>query len=873
MRIVIDMQGAQNGSRFRGIGRYTTAFSKHLIQEATNGHEVILALNGAFGDTIDPIRREFAPLLPQTQIVVWEPLGSVHYHDQKNDGRRMASEAIREAFLSGLEPDVVIVSSIFEGSGDNVVSSIGAFLKDLPTAVILYDFIPLIFPKEYLAHERLNSWYMEKLHHMKQANLVLSISESSRNEGLEHLGFPQDAVVNISTAIDSDFSNAAGTPRALLASKFGLTRPYLMYSGASDPRKNLPRLLEAFAALDITTRRKHQLLLAGGMPQEHLDALMAHVMKLKLGADEVLFAGRVTDDEMVGLYRGALGFVFASYHEGFGLPVLEAMAFDVPVIGSNISSIPEVIGNQMALFDPFSVPSLSAAMHKLLTDAPFRQSLVSYAMKQRNLFSWQITAQKTLRTLVEKFGTKHPTKTSYTCLQPLVQQHLLTEHVSSVMSKYEATTEEMLRAAVLIDYVLPRSDKPRRLFVDVSELQRTNNKTSIQQAVNRIFANLVKQAPEAYQVVPVYATRAEEYKVANRFMCEFWGFDTPSLTDHALDFRNGDIFLGLDYLDLVICDRREYFAKLQRTGVAVYFVVYDLLPQQLEGAFSYQMTLNHSAWLSTVAMSDGLICVSKAVANELHNWLTLFGPSRKDTLPISWFHLGVDIASPAIRDTVAKDRETVLTSISMQQSFLVVGGIEPNMRQSQILTCFELLWRQGENVCLVLIEKRGRLADEFVKILETHPEKNKRLFWLEGVNDSYLNDVFIASSCLIAAASGCGFDLSLIKAAQHKTPILARDTPLFREIAGEHATYFKGAEGSELAAAVQAWRKDERSGKLSKTMGMPWLTWQQSAAQLLDVIFLPNWPSNWSFHDARASGSPPSDLASGRQLRPEPRIT
>jgi glycosyltransferase involved in cell wall biosynthesis len=855
MRIVIDMQGAQNGSRFRGIGRYTTAFAKSLIREASSD-EVILVLNAAFSDTIEPIRLEFSALVPQSQILIWSPLSPVHFLDQNNDGRRLASEAIRECFLASLNPDVIIITSMFEGAGDNVVSSIGTFVHELPTAAILYDFIPLIYSKEYLADVRVNSWYMNKLHQMMKADLLLSISESSRNEGILHLGADEDSIVNISTAIEPNFSQTCGTPFTLLKEKFNISREYLMYSGASDPRKNLPRLLEAYSKLTPALRRKYQLLLAGGMPQDHILALKNQMADIGLDESEVCITGHITDDEMIGLYRGALGFVFASYHEGFGLPVLEAMAFDVPVIGSNISSIPEVIGNNDALFDPFSVTSITAAMDKLLTDEPFRKGLIDKSRKQRRLFTWELTAKKALAALRVKFDPVNSFKCTYLNLPPITQQRLLTEFIASVLTDEDTSEKSLLRVAAGIDFIFPRSDQLKRLFVDVSELKRSNSRTGIQRVVSNVFANLRQHIPANFQLIPVFATRDDDYKEANQFRCKFFGFDENQETDSVVDFRNGDIFLGLDYQDQIIVDRSNYYEDLKRAGVSVYFVVYDLLPQLLENTFIDEVSRNNFAWLTTVAKSDGLICISKSVADELQAWLTDYGPIRKDPLKIGWFHLGADYTPSTPRTVLTLEQKGVLNRISDQQSFLVVSTIEPRKRQEQVLNGFEILWTQGEDVCLVLVGKRGWMVDDLIKRLDKHPERNSRLFWLEAIDDEYLRRVYESSSCLIAASAGEGFGLSLVEAAQHKLPILARDIPVFREVAGAHATYFRGTEGSDIVAAVQTWRRLKKLDTMPQSEHLNWLTWQESSLQLTNIIFDSNWYHEWCHDGAiRFSGS------------------
>ena len=138
MRIVIDLQGAQTESRFRGIGRYSLSLAKAIIRNRKD-HEIIIALSGLFPDTIEPIRAAFDDLLPQENIRVWYAPGPIYATDPTNKSRREAAERIREAFLEGLYSDVVLITSMFEGFGDDAVTSIGALDHNTPVAVILYD--------------------------------------------------------------------------------------------------------------------------------------------------------------------------------------------------------------------------------------------------------------------------------------------------------------------------------------------------------------------------------------------------------------------------------------------------------------------------------------------------------------------------------------------------------------------------------------------------------------------------------------------------------------------------------------------------------------------------------------------------------------
>ena len=143
MRLVIDMQGAQTASRFRGIGRFTMALVQEMARKRGE-HEILLALNAAYANTIEPIRTMFADLLPVDAIRIFEVAGPVGGHDAANDARRKAAEVMREAFLSSLQPDVILISSLFDEFGGEVVTSVHSFHNIIPTVVVLYDLIPLI---------------------------------------------------------------------------------------------------------------------------------------------------------------------------------------------------------------------------------------------------------------------------------------------------------------------------------------------------------------------------------------------------------------------------------------------------------------------------------------------------------------------------------------------------------------------------------------------------------------------------------------------------------------------------------------------------------------------------------------------------------
>jgi glycosyltransferase involved in cell wall biosynthesis len=247
MRIVIDMQGAQTGSRFRGIGRFAMSLSKAMVRRRGQ-HEIMLALNGLFPETLAPIFAEFSGLLPKENIHVWHALGPVRADSTANQLRGDIAEKTREAFLADLHPDVVLITSLFEGMTDDAIGSIGRLNDALPTAVILHDLIPLVNPdKHFQSIKILREWYFRKVASLERGRILLANSESSRQEALSALDFDPDSIVTISGACDDYFqvSDLAKSAQKKVWDKLGISKPFIMYIGGSDERKNLNRLIRA----------------------------------------------------------------------------------------------------------------------------------------------------------------------------------------------------------------------------------------------------------------------------------------------------------------------------------------------------------------------------------------------------------------------------------------------------------------------------------------------------------------------------------------------------------------------------------------------------------------------------------------------------
>jgi len=395
MRIVVDLQACQNSSRLQGIGRYAMAMTRALLKVGAQ-HEIWIALNGRFPATITPIRRELAGLIAQDRIVVFHLPSGIASADPTSAWRSRAAEALREHFLASLNPDMVFVPSLFEGYWDEFVASIGR--QPIATAVTVHDLIPLIWPDSHVFERTERAHYNRMLLSMKRADLWLAVSEYSRSEVFELVNLPEYRVINTSEAIEERFrpTPLPTTDENELRTRLGLSKPFLMFTGSIVYHKNVEGLVRAYGGLPAGVRRDHQLALVGSVDDRMRGRIGEIAREVGLKDSEVVLTGYVSEADLIKLYGLCHLFVFPSWHEGFGLPLLEAMACGAPVVGSNVNSIPEVIGREDALFDPYSLSSMTGLLKKALTDTSFRTSLLDHSIKRASQFSWAESARRAI---------------------------------------------------------------------------------------------------------------------------------------------------------------------------------------------------------------------------------------------------------------------------------------------------------------------------------------------------------------------------------------------------------------------------------------------------------------------------------------------
>jgi len=229
-----------------------------------------------------------------------------------------------------------------------------------------------------------------------QADRIIAISQNTKKDLVEYFNVGDDRIAVIPLAAREEFHpRPMGEVKAFVAKRWGLDKPYLLSVGTVEPRKNLRHLIRVYCGLPEELRNRYPLVIAGGGGWLSSDI---HQWIAEMGAQSSIhFLGYVPASDLPWLYCGATCFVYPSLYEGFGLPALEAMASGIPVITSNTSSLPEVVGDAGLLIDPRSEKELGSAMCKVLSDPGLRQAMSGRGLDRAREFSWEKTAMETLK--------------------------------------------------------------------------------------------------------------------------------------------------------------------------------------------------------------------------------------------------------------------------------------------------------------------------------------------------------------------------------------------------------------------------------------------------------------------------------------------
>ena len=263
-----------------------------------------------------------------------------------------------------------------------------------PKIATCLDIIPLIYQENTQMSLKFLKYSIDG---MKKADKIITISQHTKKDLLEHLMIPPEQIEPVYLGVDPHFRVIHQNQLTETREKYHLPERFILYVGSEQPRKNFQSVIRAFQSLKNTYNLEGIKLVKVGRPQIGEDdrkAIFDLIGELGLAKD-VFFMDYVPEEDLPSMYNLADLFVYPSLYEGFGLPPLEAMACGTPVVTSNTSSLPEVVGDAGIMVDPLDVDALADSMHRVLTDDHLSEKLRNMGIARAREFSWEKTAQKT----------------------------------------------------------------------------------------------------------------------------------------------------------------------------------------------------------------------------------------------------------------------------------------------------------------------------------------------------------------------------------------------------------------------------------------------------------------------------------------------
>jgi len=831
LKIIIDMQGLQsNSSSKRGVGRYINNIVRHLLVLG-NRHEFYLALNGSLRESARAIREDFNKLIPNKNIVVW-----YNYFDcsGKTGSRELifAGELLREMFLQSFMPDIIYCPNLQEGFDESLPTSVGHL--NFPSIKIsnLHDLIPYFYENQYLSDRIIKKWYVQKIQYAIRSDVIITGSQSSKNDILDKLPVEANKVVCIENGIDHikfNPSELSEIEKNTILFKYSLPKEFILYIGGNDQHKNIPKLILGYSLLPKKLKSKFPLVLGGGsFLKDPLISTLVDNLRIK---EFVYFPGYIDDIDLPSVLKLSHLFVFPSTHEGFGLPVLESMAVGVPVIGSGSSSIREIICNNDALFDSHDENSIAKKIHDVLTNPLIHESIKKNGLFLSQNYSWNSAARKLL-TLFESFDVSD--KRRFEFEDPAFY---LAQLLNPLLRNQDAVVLNKVANSITDSFPIARSP---RIFLDVSAVVVHDFKTGIQRVVRSISKELLEANLSGYDFFLINSSNEiNEFLYANSYARRISGANVPQ-NDNLVNFISGDILIYLDLHPSLAISKKDFNLGLISRGVDVYYVVYDLLPISMPSLFWPELCQEFNCWLEAISEASGAMCISNDVANQLYSYISKHGLTNN--FRIGAFPLGVDILSSNSSYGFSHDAKQIIDKLISNFTFLMVGTIEPRKAYPQVLSAFETIWENGGDHNLVIVGKLGWQMQEFYESLKQHPQLFNKLFFLEGISDEFLLEIYKTADCLVLASKGEGFGLPIIEAAQFGVPIIARDIPVFREVGGDGVFYFEDRdEPAVVTNAIDKWIFLHNADAIPVFNKLKLLTWLESSQALLQPILNCEW--------------------------------
>lgn len=836
MKIGIDLKPFFSGSKYRGIGMY----SRELISEILkNGKDMEYHFLNLYGDYLgDPVINQHSFLYQYYTGPKILDVAEKQLFD--NDLTEEIIEKSVKHFLEQSKIDIMLFTSPNEYGNFYKAE----WFKNVYTVGILYDLIPMIFPEQCLFDPVYKANYEKSIEFIKNLDLLLAISESAKNDAVKLLGIDESKIAVIHAGINQEFRKLEKTEHKKIKEKYNISKPFILFTGGIDFKKNIEGLIEAYSLLPINIKSRHQFVITGKMAEETKNHFIKVSEKYNV-KDDIIYTGYVSNEDLIQLYNITEMLAFPSLYEGFGLPVLEAMACGTRVVTSNNSSLIEIAKNYATLVDASSPKKIMKGI-KYVFDNPIKTlELAENSIEYAKSYTWEKVACKTLDAIEKRISNRDNIQGKY---ENLVVTEKLLDSITLLFAKNKIPFNQVEVDRITENLILLQNNENSniiegntRILYDmtvVHEWLKNNYSTGIGRTSKKLFDSLKKRNI----VLPVAIRKNKK----NKLQVELISMEDYSLTGKIVELKENDIFFMPEFQirGIQVPENHPYASEFNKKGIKSYAVIHDILPLQLPDFFESSTVKGFKIYLEEVLNNySGIITVSETVAKEVIEYNQKNHLKKIDNiLKVGYLHWGYDTFKEENRTEVGyevsnfiKDNENV---------YLMVGTIEPRKGYKLVYDTFKKMWKEGFEGKLCIIGHIGWKMEEFVAELKNPKEFSDKILFIEGASDSELAFAYENSDALIQASAGEGFGLPLIEAGCYNLPIICSNIPVFHEVAGENAIFFDRNE-KDLKNKILFFEKNKETKKIPESKNIKPLTWDEVSNKVYSMIVKDkNWYSD-----------------------------
>lgn len=808
MKIWLDGQALQSDSRYRGIGRFAYEFVR-AIKDFRPSTEILMSFNLALPDRFLEVRTLLGDFVDPENIFTFHGCVQGGEYFKGYSEERKLSEIALAHHVACLAPDIAISLAPFEGCADPMVPFLSTFGHDIKTVGVFYDAIPLRFSDHYLGPEFPHGvdTYMRRLGAYSQFDATLSISEFSNREVQSLTDVTNSTAVHL--GLSESFKDL------LKVEPSGLVRlpnePFLLSVGGLDWRKDIKTLVSAIEQLRKPNDQIHYVV-AGRYGLQEAAKIRSLWSRAGLSETRLHFTGHVTDVDLIDLFGKCACFIQSSVMEGFGLTVLEAMVCGAPVIAANAGATPEVLPNPSLLYEPGNAADLARVLTGVLNNKDFKAETAQFYKKQLKQFTWIRTAERAMK-VIDSIATDLDR-------QPVSQKEI---DAITLEALRDINAPKPLIAKTMAFASLPEP-KLGQTYWDVSSTARAKHITGIQRVVTNIAGNANMETSHSLMA---------GYEEPGFYEVDYKDSTMTVEPSKRIQFGKRDRIIMLDSSWDIAKFHRGELRRAKVMGANIYSVLYDLVPVRTPGFCHEGIPPIFAEWLEeAIHYSDGVLCISRTVADELAVFLK--GIGFNGALKIGYWHLGSDLGVlPG--DHVSRLPETR----SKTPHFLVVGTMEPRKGHRVIVDAFKKARAAGFEGELTIVGRQGWNMEGLIHQLGVLERIDDGIRWSSDVEDDDLNQLYGEVDAVITASYVEGFGLPIVEAAARGCRVIASDILVYREV-GDMAdvTYFRSGDPSDLARVMLEF---DAKSNTTLSSAKPPLTWQESTDAIINVLNSDNW--------------------------------